>query len=95
MDWKEYDPEWLAKLAEQQRPEEPWLPKAIRKCTKYREESEAYYYFVSDENPNEEGADWQFAYNIVLEDEKEGDIVLDILKDKRIGGIEFISRIKA
>jgi len=95
MEWKDYDPEWLARLAEQQEPDQPWLPDAIRKCTKYHSESDAYYHFVSADNPNQEGSEWQFDYNIILEDEKEGDIVLDVLKDKRIGGIEFISRIRA
>jgi hypothetical protein len=34
MVWEEYDPEWLAQLAEQQRPNESWLPDAIRRCTR-------------------------------------------------------------
>jgi len=51
-----------------------------------------YVRFVSGENANQPGAEWQFKENIVLEHETEGTIVLDVLKDGRIGGIEFISQ---
>ena len=93
MEWKEYDPEWLAVLAEAQVPEEIWLPDALRKCTKCSVESTAYTRFVSSENPNQPGSDWQFDDNIILEDEKEGDLVLDILKGHRVGGVEFLSKL--
>ena len=52
-----------------------------------------YIYFVSAERPNQPGSEWQFAENIVLEHETEGTIVLDVLKDGRIGGIEFVNQI--
>jgi hypothetical protein len=39
---------------------------------------------------NKKGAEWQFDENIVLEHDKLGTIVIDFLKDKRIGGIEFV-----
>jgi hypothetical protein len=93
MQWKEYDPEWLAVLAEAQVLEERWLPDAIRKCTKCLVESKAYIHFVSPENPNQLGSDWQFEDNIILEDEKEGDLVLDILTGHRVGGVEFLSKL--
>ncbi len=91
--WRKYDPEWLAKLAEAQVPEEVWLPEALKKCTKYSIESKAYYHFVSPENANQPGAEWQFETNIILGDPKEGDLVLDILKGHRVGGVEFLSRL--
>ena len=92
MVWEEYDPEWLAQLAEQQRPNEGWLPDAIRKCTRYYPKSESYYYFVSNENSNQPGSEWQFDFNITLGDKHHGIIILDILKGKRIGGFEFIDK---
>jgi hypothetical protein len=53
-------------------------------------ESKAYYKFVNSRNANKKGAEWQFDENIVLEHDKLGTIVIDFLKDKRIGGIEFV-----
>lgn len=91
MKWNQYNPEWLAKLAEKQLPEEKWLPGAIRKCLKYSIESKAYYHFVSSNNANKPGAVWQFEKNIMLRDPKKGNIVLDILKGNIVGGIEFLN----
>ena len=52
-----------------------------------------YIRFVTGERPNLPGSEWQFEENVVLEHDTEGTIVLDILKDGRIGGIEFVSQI--
>ena len=48
----------------------------------------AYFQFVDSTNANKEGAEWQHDECFVLDEE---DIVIDLLKDGRIGGIEFIS----
>ena len=56
-------------------------------------ESKAYYKFINSKNANEKGAEWQFDENIVLESETLGTIVIDFLKDKRIGGIEFLKNL--
>ncbi len=93
MKWTDYDPEWLAILAETQVPEEHWLPDAIRRCTRCLVSSKAYIHFVPPENANQPGADWQYERSIILEDEKEGELVLDILKGYRVGGVEFLARI--
>ena len=74
-------------------PAESWLPDALRQCTKCWVESRAYYSFVSSEDANEAGADWQFECNILLHDSNEGELALDILKGKRVGGVEFLDRI--
>jgi hypothetical protein len=57
-------------------------------------ESRAYVHYVSRQNPNQPGSQWQFHTNVVLHHEKLGMVVLDILKDNRLGGIEFVDRIK-
>ncbi len=93
MKWKKYNSEWLVVLAEKQIPDECWLPDALRECTKYSFESKAYYHFVSPKDANKPGAEWQFERNIILTDKKEGEIVLDILKGNKVGGIEFLSRL--
>ena len=54
---------------------------------------QAYVHFVSGFRPNQPGSEWQFEECIELEHPTEGTIVLDILKDGRIGGIEFLNYI--
>ena len=56
--------------------------------------SKAYYRFVSSKNANKPGSEWQFHDNIILEHEKHGTIILDILENNRIGGIEFYKFLK-
>ena len=55
---------------------------------------QAYKQFISAENPNRPGSEWQFKENIVLEDKIDGTIVLDVLEDGRIGGVEMVSYIR-
>ena len=92
-DWKPYDPEWLVELAKEQLPEETWLPAALSVCTTASQESAAMIHFVNPANPNEPGSEWQFDTNLILEHPTEGDLVLDVLKGRRIGGVEFLARI--
>jgi hypothetical protein len=51
-------------------------------------------YFVDPQRPNEQGSEWQFLENVVMEHPTDGTIVLDILKDGRVGGVEFVDRIE-
>ncbi|WP_404985699.1 hypothetical protein ACI513_00495 [Chryseobacterium sp. M5] len=53
-------------------------------------ESKAYYKFVDSTDANKPGSKWQFKENIILEHPKYKTIVLDILQDDQLGGIEFI-----
>ncbi|MGZ3912042.1 MAG: hypothetical protein ACXVBR_18290 [Flavisolibacter sp.] len=66
---------------------------ALQNTPSGRWTSNGYYCFVDSRNANEPGAQWQFDESMVLEQENKGEIVLDILKDGRIGGIEFIDLI--
>jgi hypothetical protein len=81
-------------LAKEQVPEETWLPDAISSCRHAWRMSAAYTYFVNPDNPNKPGSEWQFETNILLEHPSEGTLVLDVLKGKRIGGVETIDRIE-
>ena len=65
----------------------------VASCRRAARESGAYLYFVDPANPNAPGSDWQFVENILLEHPTEGDIVLDILTDRGVGGVEFLSRV--
>ena len=92
-DWNPYDPAWLVALAREQQPDLPWLADALATCTRASLESAAYLRFVDPRNPNQPGSDWQFAENIILEDPNRGDIVLDVLKGHRVGGVEFLANL--
>lgn len=89
----EYDPTWLVELARKQYPEETWLIESLSKCKRYCRESNGYYYFIDPVNANKPGSEWQFKTNYILEDEIEGELVLDIMGDLKVGGVEFIKQL--
>ncbi|HYW10931.1 MAG TPA: hypothetical protein VE871_03215 [Longimicrobium sp.] len=93
MDWKPYDPAWLVDWVRAHRPDLPWLPDALWRCTRAAEDGRAYLRFVDAAAPDEPGSDWQFAENVTLEHPKEGTLVLDVLTGRRVGGIEFLRRL--
>lgn len=84
--------EWIIDLIKEQEPERTNLIEELEKSERKTWIRQPYIRFVSAERPNQPGSEWQFDENIVLEHETEGTIVLDILKDGRIGGIEFVSQ---
>jgi hypothetical protein len=86
--WEPYDPTWLVGLARAQEPEEPWLVEALARCTRGAWECEAYLYFIDPK-----GRLATFDGNIVLESATEGDLVLDVLADRTVAGVEFLSRL--
>ena len=91
--WIAYDPDWLVEAAAREYPDQPSLAAALARCTRARWESAAYVRFVSARRANRPGAEWQFDSNLALEDTAHGTIMLDILRDGRIGGAEFLSRL--
>lgn len=90
LNWTPYDPAWLVELAREQLPDEPEIVKALSNCTRAAAESPAMTYFVDPRRANQPGADWQFKRNVVLDDGHGDPLVLDVLKDGRIGGVEFL-----
>lgn len=87
------DIESIIKLVEKQEPERQDLISALRNCKGGHWSSNGYYQFVNSRNPNQPGSEWQHDESVVIEQKDKGDIVIDILKDGRIGGIEFIDLI--
>ena len=83
----------IIELARQQLPNRADIIDQLLKLEKKEFDIKTYVQFVNSEKLNQKGSEWQFAENIILEHESEGTIVLDILKDNRIGGIEFINQI--
>ena len=90
----EFHIEQIIELIKVQKPERHDLVKQLEKSERKKWIRQPYIQFVSAERPNQTGSEWQFDENIVLEHKTEGTIVLDVLKDGRIGGIEFLSQIK-
>ena len=77
-------------LTKQQHPARQDVINALQIAVNGHWESKAYFQFVDSSNANQSDASWQFKENIILEDSELGTIVLDLLKDGQIGGIEFI-----
>lgn len=90
---KLFDIEWIIDLIKEQEPDRLDLITQLRKSDRKKWIRQPYVRFVSGERPNQPGSEWQIDENIILEHKTEGTIVLDILKDGRIGGIEFIDQI--
>ncbi|MDH3975423.1 MAG: hypothetical protein OEV42_14180 [Deltaproteobacteria bacterium] len=82
-----YDPAWLIKLAEKQIPEETEIIASLKSCTTivgFCECGCGDPYFIEPDS-----SDWDFDYNKILEREDGIDIILDVMRNKRIGSIEI------
>ena len=88
--WEPYDPSWLVAQARAQFPEQPELAEAFSRCVLARGAGGPYVDFVDPKNANQPGAAWQFDRNVTLEDTEFGDVIVDVLKDGRIGSIELL-----
>jgi hypothetical protein len=88
--WRAYDPSWLVAHARRQFPEQPQLAEAFAACVRARGVGGCYVRFVDSARPNQPGSQWQFDRNVTLEDTEAGDVIVDVLKDGRIGGIELL-----
>lgn len=84
-----YNPDWLAALATDQHPDQPWLADAFSRCTSVVKRTKYIIHFVDPTHANRPGAEWQFDRNLCLKDPAEGNLVIDILKNERIGAVEF------
>jgi len=88
--WAAYDPTWLVQLAREQLPE---LVDALSRCTRASVDCVAYLRFVPGERANRPGSEWQSDRAEVLEHPEHGCLILDVLQDGRIGGVEFYDRL--
>ncbi|QDU88603.1 hypothetical protein Pla175_19830 [Pirellulimonas nuda] len=84
-----FNPSRLCSLALIDQASMPWLSGELRQCTKGVWKNAFTLHFVDSENANEEGAEWQFWQTIRLVDRDEGLILIDMLQNGRVGGIEF------
>jgi len=86
--------EEIIKLVKEFEPVRQDINLALQNCKEGNWSSKVYYKFVDSINANQIGSEWQHEECIVIESKKEGDIVIDLLKDGKIGGIEFINLIE-
>lgn len=97
--WEPYDPSWLVELARRHCPELPWLPDALAECTSaYRNtcctDRICGYYFVDNRRANRRGSLWLYETSLILGNDGDSGprssfVILDILKGRRIGEVEF------
>jgi hypothetical protein len=78
------------KLAREQHPDAPWLADALALCRRAVGAGSAYVHFASAEHANRPGAEWQYRESMDLDDPEVGMVVVDVLQDGRIGGIELV-----
>ena len=70
------------------------LIQLFENCNGGNWESKAYFRFVNSKNANQPNSEWQFLDNIIIEHNEIGTIVIDLLKNNKIGGIELINQLK-
>lgn len=85
-----FEIESLIELVSEQEPDRPDLVKQLKQCVIRKWIRQPYVQFVSDENAD---GPWSIGESIVIKHPSEGTIVVDVLKDGRIGGIEFVNQI--
>ncbi len=88
--WVKYNPGWLVKALQEQLPDKTELIEAVQACIRGVWETKTYIYFVNPKNADLPDSEWQFKENVIIDDEARGMVVLDILKDGRVGGIQFV-----
>ncbi len=83
----------LIDLLENQNPIQTNLITQLKEMKAKRWLKKPYIRFVNDKNANQKGAEWQIKESLELEHSTEGTIIIDVLKDGRIGGIELLNEL--
>ena len=84
---------WITELVRNQEPGRADLIQQLEKCPIRRWIRQPYVRLISSKGMKQSDAKLAIAENVVLDHETEGAIVLDILNDGRIMGVEFLSQI--
>lgn len=92
MSEEDFVPDGYVACAKAQHPDMPWLADALAACTRVVRKTQYHVYFVNATNANQPGAEWQFRESVFLDLPTGGTILIDVLKDGRIGGFEWYSR---
>ena len=86
--------QWIIDLIKEQDPERFDLIEQLESLEVSEWFRQGYVRFVSSVRANQAGSPWQHQECVELEHPTEGTIILDVLKDGRIGGIEFLNYIE-
>lgn len=84
-----YNPDWIIAVVESVAPERIDVIEMLRNCTMAYHRSAAYVQFIDVKNANQESAVWQFKECLRIDHPSHDTILIDILNDGKIGGIEF------
>lgn len=89
-----FDPSWLVALAEKQWSQEPGFAEALKQCTAGWWHDASFIYFTPFFYPYKSHIPWLISRSVFLKDATRGILVLQLLHDGRIGGIEFMQKKK-
>jgi len=93
LEWREFDSQRLVELAVEQYPEEGWLQESLALCSQVADDGTGtYFFFTPREAASDGNSEWEFQKNISLRDPEFGELILDVLQNNRIGGIDFIEK---
>lgn len=81
-----YNPAWLVALAKEKLPGLPRIATALQECILCQRESEGYLRFVYPQHPTR----GKVSSTILLHDATHGNIIIDVLDNGSIAGIEFL-----
>ena len=84
----------IIKILEKEDPKNENLIQLLENCSGGNWESIAYFRFVNPKNANQPNSEWQFQENIIIEHNEIGTIIIDLLKNNKIGGIELLNQLK-
>lgn len=90
-----FEPDHLIRLVHAQYPHRTDVLRALQLCSGGGQwENEKYIYFIGSKKTAEPATDSRIVESLVLEDQKEGRIVVDVVADGRIAGIGYSSRME-
>jgi hypothetical protein len=89
-----FDIQWIIVLIKEQYPERLDLIEDLNKASIKKWVRQPYVQFGPVEKPYQSSEGWDYDESIALEHPTEGTIVLDISKDGRVGGAEFLKYVK-
>ena len=90
--WEDHDPKWLIYLIRTQHPAEQEIVTALKNCTRWRRDDEGYFFFLGTNETGASGDRLTVSRCIELCSEDEGQLILDVLADGRLLGIQFLDR---
>jgi hypothetical protein len=88
-----FDPAWLVELAEKQYADAPFIAEALKQCKEGWWDSPSFIYFTDFFYPQNENIPWFKKHGYFMKHEK-GIILLEMLRNGSIGGIQFLGRKK-